>query len=86
MTTLCFSFRTCEMGRLMVSASQGRSEDGPQKDAWHMFSDNHCDFLTGSLLTPGAFLGGMAVSGSQFLRHIPLQTAVTLDRELYLGH
>lgn len=74
------------MGRSMVSASQGRSEDGPQKDAWHKFSDNHCDFLPGSLLTPGAFLGGMAVSGSQFLRPIPLQTAVTLGRELYLGH
>ena len=48
-------------------------EGTTQKDTWPMFSDNHCNFLTGSLLTPRAFLGDTAVSGSQFLLHTPLQ-------------
>ena len=73
MTTLCLSFLICEMGRLMSSATQGCSKKGPQKDTWPMFSDNHCNFLTGSLLTPRAFLGDVTVSGLQFLLHTAWQ-------------
>ena len=57
----------------MSSATQGCSKKGPQKGTWPVFSDNHCNFLTGSLLTPRAFLGDVTVSGLQFLLHTAWQ-------------
>lgn len=58
-TTRCLSF-ICEMGRWMASASQAVLS-GPSMCLMLAIANSY----PGSLLAPGAFLGGLAVSDGQ---------------------